>query len=430
LRLGAGVVGGMEAVCMDIVFKCPVCQQELAVETALAGAAINCPSCEKPITIPKADSPEAKVVDQADTIFLKKNPSPLSPNRPIRVHPVNKPPGDISENDAKLAAKLSEAARKIRHEVAKKIVGQDDVIEQLLIAIFARSHCLLEGVPGLAKTYMVKSLSEAMNFSFHRVQFTPDLMPADITGTDVIQEDPITGHRKMTFLKGPIFAQMILADEINRSPPKTQASLLEAMQEHSVTIGGQTYKLEEPFFVLATQNPVEQEGTYPLPEAQRDRFMFHVKVGYPTREQEREIIRRTTSAFAAEIVPVLTGEEVIECQKIVRKVPVPDHVTDFVLDLVRRTRPDEPDALPFTKELVAWGPGPRACQQLVLGGKVRAVLQGRFHVTIDDIQALAYPVLRHRIVPTFNAEAEGITVDTIIGKILAEIPKGEAKSVF
>jgi MoxR-like ATPase len=416
---------------MDIVFKCPVCQQELAVESSLAGAALSCPSCEKPITIPKADAPEAKMVEQADTIFLTKTPSAPTSNKPIRVYPINKDvPTEISHQDARQAMKLSDAVRAIRAEVAKKIVGQDDVIEQLLIAIFARSHCLLEGVPGLAKTYMVKSVSEAMNFSFHRVQFTPDLMPADITGTDVIQEDPVTGHRRLTFLKGPIFAQMILADEINRSPPKTQAALLEAMQEHSVTVGGQTFKLEEPFFVLATQNPVEQEGTYPLPEAQRDRFMFHVKVGYPSREQEREIIRRTTSAFSSEIVPVMTGEEVIECQKIVRKVPVPDHVLDFVLDLVRRSRPDEADALPFIKELVAWGPGPRACQQLVLGGKVRAVLQGRFHVTIDDIQALAYPVLRHRIVPTFNAEAEGIAVDTIIGKILEAIPRGEAKTVL
>jgi MoxR-like ATPase len=282
----------------------------------------------------------------------------------------------------------------------------------------------------LAKTYMVRSLSQALHFSFHRVQFTPDLMPADITGTDVIQEDPTTGRRNLVFLKGPIFAQMILADEINRSPPKTQAALLEAMQEHSVTVGGQTYQLQEPFFVLATQNPVEQEGTYPLPEAQKDRFMFHVKVDYPTRDQEREIIRRTTSAYEAKIEPVITGEEVIKCQQIVRKVPVPDHVMEFVLDLVRKSRPVGAEAVAFAKELVAWGPGPRACQQLVLGGKVRAVLHGRYHVTLDDIEALAYPVLRHRIVPTFNAEAEGIQVDDIIRRILEATPKGEVKSVF
>jgi MoxR-like ATPase len=285
-------------------------------------------------------------------------------------------------------------------------------------------------VPGLAKTYMVKSISEAMHFSFRRVQFTPDLMPADITGTDVIQEDPVTGRRNLIFLTGPIFAQMILADEINRSPPKTQAALLEAMQEHSVTVGGQTYRLEEPFFVLATQNPVEQEGTYPLPEAQKDRFMFHVKVGYPNRDQEREIIKRTTSAYSAKIDPVITGEEVIACQQIVRKVPVPDHVMEFVLDLVRKSRPGDADSLPFAKDLIAWGPGPRACQQLVLGGKVRAILRGRFHVTMDDVEAMAYPVLRHRIVPTFNAEAEGVTVDEIIGRILKAIPRGEVKTVL
>lgn len=339
-------------------------------------------------------------------------------------------PSPLPQDDAALAQRLASAFEKLTTEVAKTIVGQDEVIEQIVIAIFARSHCLLEGVPGLAKTYMVKSISEAMHLSFRRVQFTPDLMPADITGTDIISEDPATGRRSMTFLKGPLFAQMILADEINRSPPKTQAALLEAMQEHAVTVGGQTYRLEEPFFVLATQNPIEQEGTYPLPEAQKDRFMFHVKVGYPSREQERKIIQRTTSAYEARIEPAVSGEEIIACQRIVRKVPVPDHVMDFVLEVVRRSRPTEADALPFVKELISWGPGPRACQQLVLGGKVRAILRGRFHVTLDDIEALAYPVLRHRIVPTFNAEAEGIQVDAIIKRILEATPKGEAKSVL
>ncbi|HSH94308.1 MAG TPA: MoxR family ATPase [Roseimicrobium sp.] len=396
---------------MDITFKCPVCRQDLAVDAAGAGTAISCPSCTRSITIPATSETAAP---------------------PLRVSVV-KPAegnGELPPDDAKLAQRLTTAFQQLSTEVGKLIVGQNEVIEQIVTAMFARSHCLLEGVPGLAKTYMVKSVSEAMNLSFHRVQFTPDLMPADITGTDIISEDPATGKRTMTFLKGPIFAQMILADEINRSPPKTQAALLEAMQEHSVTVGGQTYRLKEPFFVLATQNPVEQEGTYPLPEAQKDRFMFHVKVTYPSRDEEREIIRRTTSAYEAKIEPVLSGEEVIQIQKIVRKVPVPDHVTDFVLELVRRSRPNEEDALPFAKELIAWGPGPRACQQLVLGGKVRAVLRGRFHVTIDDIEALAYPVLRHRIVPTFNAEAEGIQVDDIIKRILEATPKGDVKQVL
>jgi MoxR-like ATPase len=314
--------------------------------------------------------------------------------------------------------------------MGKTIVGQSDVIQQLLIAILARGHCLLEGVPGLAKTLMVRCLSDAMDLSFRRIQFTPDLMPADITGTDIIQEDASTGRRQLAFMKGPIFAQMILADEINRTPPKTQSALLEAMQEHSVTVGGTTYRLEEPFFVLATQNPIEQEGTYPLPEAQRDRFLFHVKVDYPGRDEEREIIQRTTTTFETKLSPVIGGPDILACQQTVLKVPVPPHVVDYVLDLVRRSRPGSPDAFPFVSELIQWGPGPRACQYLILGSKVRAVLHGRFHVTADDVDALAHPVLRHRIVPTFNAEAEGITVDAIVDRILEATPKREKARVL
>jgi MoxR-like ATPase len=269
-----------------------------------------------------------------------------------------------------------------------------------------------------------------MDLSFRRIQFTPDLMPSDITGTEVIQEDSATGRRSLSFMPGPLFAQMILADEINRTPPKTQSALLEAMQEHSITVGGKTYKLSEPFFVLATQNPIEQEGTYPLPEAQRDRFIFHVKVVYPDREQEREIIARTTSSFGDEPRPVISGPEIIACQNMVRKVPVPDHVMDFVLDLVRHSRPDEPRVPAFVKDLVEWGAGPRAGQCLVLASKVRAVLHGRFHVNIEDIEAVAHPVLRHRVLPTFNAEAEGIRVDDIISKILEATPRGTPKSVL
>lgn len=411
---------------MDIAFKCPLCEQEFRVEAALAGTEFRCPTCLKVSQLPDAPAapppPPPKVVSA----------SSLPPPPPV---PSATPRADVravgsDSDDARLARRLTEAYQRVTAEVGKLIVGQEEVIEQLLIAIFARSHCLLEGVPGLAKTYMVKTLSDALQLSFRRVQFTPDLMPADITGTDVIQEDAATGRRNLTFLKGPLFAQMILADEINRSPPKTQAALLEAMQEHCVTVGGRTYKLDQPFFVLATQNPVEQEGTYPLPEAQKDRFMFHVRVDYPSREEEREIIKRTTSAYSADVDPVITGEEVIAIQKTVRKVPVPDHVTDFVLDLVRRARPTDAEAPAFTKELIAWGPGPRACQQLILGGKVRAVLRNRFHVTLEDIEALAAPVLRHRIVPTFNAEAEGIKVDAIIARVLKETPRPEAKKVM
>ena len=326
--------------------------------------------------------------------------------------------------------KLQEAYKKITDEVAKFIVGQEEVIEQVMIAVLAKGHCLLEGVPGLAKTALVNSLSQVMDLSFRRIQFTPDLMPSDITGTEIIQEDPTTGKRNLVFQHGPIFSQMVLADEINRTPPKTQASLLEAMQEHRVTVGSHTYHLEEPFFVLATQNPIEQEGTYPLPEAQRDRFMFHIKVAYPNREEEREIIARTTGDYKATLEAIVDGETIIACQNIVRSVPVPEHVVDFVLDIIRSCRPHEPEALPVTKELIDWGPGPRACQTMIIAGKVRALLNGRFHVTVEDIEALAHPILRHRLVPTFNAEAEGITVDAIIDQIIEAIPRRQPSSIL
>ena len=329
--------------------------------------------------------------------------------------------------DVQRAERLREACLKIRQQVAKIVVGQDEVIEQLLIAMLSRGHCLLEGVPGLAKTLMVRSLAESMALSFHRIQFTPDLMPADITGTDIIQESPETGHREMVFERGPVFTQLLLADEINRTPPKTQAALLEAMQEHEVTIGGKTYRLAEPFFVLATQNPIEQEGTYPLPEAQRDRFLFQVLVDYPSRDQEGEIIDRTTTAFTAKLEPVVTGEEIVAFQHTVRLVPLPEHVKQVVLDLVRSLRPTPEKRLPWVNEWVDWGPGPRACQQLVLAAKSRALLHGRYHVTTDDIYALATPVLRHRLVPTFSAEADGIRADDIILRALKELPRPSNK---
>jgi len=325
-------------------------------------------------------------------------------------------------DDQARAEQLVQICSRIQEQVAKIVVGQDEVIEQLLIAILARGHCLLEGVPGLAKTLMVRSLADAMSLTFRRIQFTPDLMPADITGTDIIQDNRETGHRDLVFEKGPIFTQMLLADEINRTPPKTQAALLEAMQEHEVTAGGTTYKLEEPFFVLATQNPIEQEGTYPLPEAQRDRFLFNVIVDYPNRDQEGEIIDRTTTNFEVELQHVVSGEQIIECQKTVRLVPLPEHVKNFVLDLVRSARPDDESSAMWVRELIEWGPGPRACQQLVLASKARAILHGRHHVTRDDVEALALPVLRHRIVPTFNAEAEGVSVDDLVRRLLKEIP--------
>lgn len=332
-------------------------------------------------------------------------------------------------DDLKRAAQLVEACRRIRAQLGQVVVGQSEVIEQLLIAILARGHCLLEGVPGLAKTLMVRSLADTMKLQFHRIQFTPDLMPADITGTDIIQENRETGHRDLVFEKGPIFTQMLLADEINRTPPKTQAALLEAMQEHEVTVGGKTYTLSEPFFVLATQNPIEQEGTYPLPEAQRDRFLFNVIVDYPSRDEEASIIDRTTSTMTGEIQPVVSGKMIVECQKTVRRVPLPDHVRELVLDLVRAARPKDPDAQSWVRELIDWGPGPRACQQLVLAAKARALMHERTHVTREDIVALAYPVLRHRIVPTFQAEAEGISVDDLIQRLIESFPPARKRAV-
>jgi MoxR-like ATPase len=290
------------------------------------------------------------------------------------------------------------------------------------MALFSRGHCLLVGVPGLAKTLLVSTVAKILHLSFKRIQFTPDLMPADITGTDILQDDPETGRRQFVFLSGPIFAHMILADEINRTPPKTQAALLEAMQEHHVTAGGHTYRLPEPFFVLATQNPIEQEGTYPLPEAQLDRFMFNISVGYPSRAEELEIMKQTTSAYKPELKPILQAEQILRLQEIVRQVVVADHVFAYAADLVRATRPRDAGVPKFIPELVMWGAGPRASQYLILGGKARAILHGRLHVTTDDIKAVAYPVLRHRIITTFNAEAEGVTTDDIIERLITALP--------
>jgi MoxR-like ATPase len=317
---------------------------------------------------------------------------------------------------------LAAAYEQMTEQIGKVIVGQKDVVEQLLMALFSRGHCLLVGVPGLAKTLLVSTVSKILHLSFKRIQFTPDLMPSDITGTDILQDDPETGRRKFVFLPGPIFANMVLADEINRTPPKTQAALLEAMQEHHVTAGGHTYRLPEPFFVLATQNPIEQEGTYPLPEAQLDRFMFNIVVSYPDRGEELEIMKRTTSTAKVDLGALLSGEQILRLQEVVRQVVVADHVFAYAADLVRATRPREPGVPKFVPELIAWGAGPRASQYLILGGKARAILHGRLHVTTDDVRHVAYPVLRHRLVTTFNADAEGVTTDDIIGRLIKAVP--------
>ena len=331
----------------------------------------------------------------------------------------------LPEDDVQAVARLNEAYQQITSELSKAIVGQQQVIEELLIALFARGHCLLVGVPGLAKTLMIRSLSDALSLDFSRIQFTPDLMPSDITGTEVIQEDKSSGERVFRFLKGPVFANIVLADEINRTPPKTQAALLEAMQEHQVTIGGERHALPEPFFVLATQNPIEQEGTYPLPEAQLDRFMFMVMVDYPDEDEELQIVKRTTADVEVKITPTLSADQIATLAAIVRKVPVADHVARYAIQFARLTRRDEPGAPDFIKEYVLWGAGPRASQYLVLGAKARAVLNGRYHVSSEDIRAVAAPVLRHRIKTNFNADAEGITADDIIQRLTKLIPAGD-----
>jgi MoxR-like ATPase len=307
-------------------------------------------------------------------------------------------------------------------QMHKMIVGQDEVLEQLVYAILCRGHCLLEGVPGLAKTVMVQTLGATLNLTFRRIQFTPDLMPSDITGTDIIQEDPHTGRRQLEFIQGPIFTNLLLADEINRTPPKTQAALLEAMQERRTTCRGRTYDLPNPFFVLATQNPIEQEGTYTLPEAQLDRFMFMVKIGYPGRQDEIEILKRTTGDHSPEVQPLFSAEEILELQKAVRRVPIADHVYQYVIELVHSTRPGVADVPDVTKWL-QWGAGPRAGQMLILGGKARALLHGRYHVTTEDIAALAKPVLRHRIICNFSAQAAGLNSDHIVDRLIQYLNK-------
>jgi len=327
----------------------------------------------------------------------------------------------LEHDDVQAVQKLNEAFRVITGQLSRVIVGQQQVIEELLIAMFARGHCLLVGVPGLAKTLMIRTLADALSLQFSRIQFTPDLMPSDITGTEVIQEDKLSGTRELRFLKGPIFANVLLADEINRTPPKTQAALLEAMQEHQLTVGGKRHELTEPFFVLATQNPIEQEGTYPLPEAQLDRFMFNTFVDYPDEDEELEIVKRTTADTAVRVSPTLNAAEILHLQRIVRRVPIADHIARYALQLARLTRPNKGQAADFVRSYVSWGAGPRASQYLVLGAKARAVLQGRFYVSGEDIRAVAYPVLRHRILTNFNAEAEGVKPDDIIRRLIATI---------
>lgn len=324
-------------------------------------------------------------------------------------------------SDVKAIEQLAEAHKSVRSEIAKIIVGQDEIVDQLLISLFARGHCLLVGVPGLAKTLIIRTLAQVLDLKFSRIQFTPDLMPSDITGTEIIEDNVSTGHKDFRFVKGPIFGNIILADEINRTPPKTQAALLEAMQEYSVTAAGNTYQLEMPFFVLATQNPIEQEGTYPLPEAQEDRFMFNLWLDYPSFKDEVEIVKSTTTQYSADLKPVLSGKQIIDYQNLVRRVPVAENVIEYAVRLVHATRPGNGEAKKVVRDFISYGAGPRASQYLTLGAKTRAALMGKTSPDIEDIRSVAEPVLRHRIVANYNAEADNVSKVDIIKRLLDEV---------
>jgi MoxR-like ATPase len=336
-------------------------------------------------------------------------PTPASPQQPLPTE------------DLRAVEELAMARAQIVEQIEKRVVGQRDVVEHLLISLFSRGHCLFVGVPGLAKTLLISTLADVLNLSFNRIQFTPDLMPSDITGTDILEEDKATGHRAFRFVQGPLFANIILADEVNRTPPKTQAALLQAMQEYRITAGGRTYPLDLPFLVFATQNPIEQEGTYPLPEAQLDRFMFLVDVGYPTAEEEVQIVKSTTAGAPPKLEKILSPERILALQELVRRVPVPDHVVRYAVELVRNTRPKEPGVPEFVAKNVSWGAGPRASQYLVLAAKARAILSGRFVASVEDVRALARPVLRHRVLPNFTAESEGITSVKLVDQLVATV---------
>jgi MoxR-like ATPase len=337
----------------------------------------------------------------------------------LTTQPVSPPPA--SDDDVAAVHELAEARRLLLSEIEKRIVGQRAVVEHLLVALFARGHCLFVGVPGLAKTLLISTVADVLDLSFNRIQFTPDLMPSDITGTDVLEEDHTTGRRTFRFVQGPIFANLLLADEINRTPPKTQAALLQAMQEYRVTAGGQTYPLEQPFLVFATQNPIEQEGTYPLPEAQLDRFMFYVNVHYPSAEEEVEIVRSTTTAARRALQRVLTPHRIRDLQELVLRVPVADHVIRHAVELVRQTRPKEPGVADFVRDYVEWGAGPRASQFLILGAKSRAILDGRMAPSVEDVRALAKPVLVHRVITSFRAESDNVTPEDIVTRLLEKV---------
>ncbi len=374
---------------------------------------MQCDKCGEIMQVPEGGRRECScgaTVGTPEPVLMEAEPVDLEERWPI-------------DDDLEAVERLNDGYRRICRELGKAVIGQQRVLEELLIAVFARAHCLLVGVPGLAKTLMVRTLAESLNLGFSRIQFTPDLMPSDITGTEVLQEDRSTGQRMFKFLHGPLFANVVLADEINRTPPKTQAALLEAMQERQVTIGGTRHVLPDPFFVLATQNPIEQEGTYPLPEAQQDRFMFNILVDYPAEEEEYRIVEMTTTTHSPQLERILSAADILEMQDIVRKVPVAPYVIRYAMKFTRLTRKDQGEVPDFIRQYVTWGAGPRASQFLVLGAKARAILRGRYYVSCEDVRAVAAPVLRHRIITNFNAEAEGIKPDDIVKRLTDVIPR-------
>ena len=403
----------------DLNANCPKCDQLVKVPAELAGQNIACPSCQTAFAAPVAAVDPAPVAAAAAPVSAPEHVSSPDAAKPIQeTH-------KMTGSDQEKVEVIGKAYKEMRKQISKKIVGQEEVVENLLTCIFAGGHCLLVGVPGLAKTLLVTTLSQALNLNFHRIQFTPDLMPSDITGTDIIQDDPVTRERVYKFMPGPIFSNIILADEINRTPPKTQAALLEAMQEKQVSVGSKIYTLEKPFFVIATQNPIDQEGTYPLPEAQQDRFLFNVFVDYPELNDEMSIVSSVTSGVSETVESVVTGEDLLHYRELIQRAPVADHILKYAVSLVRATRITKEEAPDFIKEWVSFGAGPRAGLALVSAAKARAILHGNFHASIDDIVAVAKPVLRHRIAPNFAAQAEGVTSDTIIERLLETLPRFE-----
>ena len=420
---------------MSVLLWCDNCGKKFkAKKEPPAGKQIPCKACgEGYLSTQEPDSGSSSMADDdasssydapatESSAAAESSPAPSAPPAPAP-KPAPSSQAAPSGDDQELVHQIGEAYQAMRREIHKKIIGQKEVVENVLTCIFASGHCLLIGVPGLAKTLLVNSIAEALGVTFRRIQFTPDLMPSDITGTEIIQDDPQTGAREYKFLPGPVFSNILLADEINRTPPKTQASLLEAMQEKQVSAGGKTYKLDKPFFVMATQNPLDQEGTYPLPEAQMDRFLFNIFVDFPEFEDEVEIARMVTSSMSEDIVPVMSGEDIVNYQGLIKRAPVSEHVLQYAVRLVRSTRKGREEAPDFINDNINISAGPRACLSLISAAKARAILNGRYHVSTEDVAAIANPVLRHRISPNFGAQAEGITSDILVERLLEAIPQ-------